>query len=47
MTDESFEPLISIIVLTNPFRPMELTLECINSIAKQNYTNIELIVVDN
>lgn len=47
MKKNSINPLISIIVLTNPFRPSKLTIDCIRSIYKQNYQNIELIVVDN
>ncbi|MHA1268767.1 MAG: glycosyltransferase family 2 protein [Candidatus Helarchaeota archaeon] len=40
-------PLLSIIILTNPFRSVQLTMDCIQSISKQDYSEIELIVVDN
>jgi len=47
MAAKNQTPLLSIIVLTNPFRPVQLTLDCIRSISEQDYSKIELIVVDN
>ena len=41
------KPLVSIIVLTNPFRPAQLTIDCLKSLERQDYDNFEVIVVDN
>ncbi|MHA1377711.1 MAG: glycosyltransferase family 2 protein [Candidatus Helarchaeota archaeon] len=40
-------PLVSIIILTNPFRPAQLTIDCLKSLENQEYKNFEIIVVDN
>ena len=40
-------PLVSVIILTNPFRPTQLTIDCLKSLEKQHYNNFEVIIVDN
>ena len=40
-------PLVSLIILTNPFRPAQLTIDCLKSLEKQDYENFEVIIVDN
>ena len=40
-------PLVSVIILTNPFRPAQLTIDCLKSLEKQDYSNFEVIIVDN
>ena len=39
------EPLVSIIILN--YNAGELLFNCIKSIKKSNYSNVEIIVVDN
>lgn len=40
-------PFISIIILTNPFRPAQLTIDCLKSLERQDYKNFEIVLVDN
>lgn len=40
-------PLVSIIILTNPYRTAQLTIDCLKSLENQDYRNFEIIIVDN
>ncbi|MHA1300532.1 MAG: glycosyltransferase family 2 protein [Candidatus Helarchaeota archaeon] len=43
----SQKTLVSIVILTNPFRSSQLTIDCLKSLEKQDYSNFEVIIVDN
>jgi len=43
--ENNSQPLVSIIILN--YNAGQLLLDCVNSIKKSNYSNFEIIIVDN